>query len=576
MNAFQSLINIAPKTYGVYILKNINSQIIYVGKARNIFKRLKNYLNADDLKTKLIVENAFSADFIITTNETEALILESNLIKKHQPRYNILLKDDKAYLYIAIDEKKDFPNLELIRKKNKNKLCIGPYTSGQKLKNLIRLVNKIFPLRKCKDNVFKIAKKPCVYYQIKMCKAPCVNLINKSEYKEILKKVIHVLKGNTKNIIEETKNEMLRASNNLEFENASILRDKINDLLILNEKQNVIFNNQSDIDFITFRTFNDFHLINILILRNGMIIGQNNYSFDINYTAQEITARFLVDYYIKNIIPKRIILNFEITDDIKLFLNTASISLSFSKYEKLKAIIENNISEYSSKLFLDVNKKLANALRLLELYKIECYDMSNTSGSNCVGARATYINGQKIKNLYRTYNIKTDAKSDDLKMMSEVLTRRMKDLDDSLPDLILIDGGKTQINAVKNIIRDKCKIISIAKEKSANKLDKIYDLTNDKITKLNLEDDLVLYLMQIRDETHRFVLNFHRKKRGKTFKTSILDGIKGLSSIKKLNIISSFPNLYELKQVKQVDEAEISKRFKISISVIKAIKDRLV
>lgn len=522
MLLFKKLTNNAPVTAGVYIIKNKFNEIIYIGKAKNINKRLRSYLKTNISKTQSIVSNAASFEFISTSNELEALLLESNLIKKHKPRYNILLKDDKAYLYIAIDKNKKFPMLELIRKKNSQKICFGPYVSGKSVKLILSVLNKVFPLRKCKDSVFKISKKPCIYYQMQYCSAPCVDFIESIEYQKLIKKIEKVLKGNFKNIINDLEKEMLLASDNLDFEKASLLRDKLKALEILKEKQSVVLNSNDDIDLLTLKKLESIFVLNVLIVRNGVLLGQNNYSFDVNIEANELIERFLVDYYLQNIVPPQILVNFKIpSTTIVEFLKDAKIieSETYKDHTNLLPIVEQNILEFSKNSVLNVSEKLARLLHLLELHKIECYDMSNLSGTNCVGAKVVFINGEMFKTLYRKYKIKTSTSADDLKMMQEVVSRRIKDLD-PLPDLIILDGGKTQINAVKDLVN--VPIISIAKNKKGLR-DKIYYLKNSKIIKIEPDDDVLFFIMRIRDETHRFVLSFHRKLRDKVALASELN-----------------------------------------------------
>lgn len=512
MLPFNKFILDAPKTFGVYILKNNFGEIIYIGKAKNIYKRLQSYLKIEESKTLSIISNTATMEFVTTINELEALILESNLIKKHKPRYNILLKDDKDYAYIAIDKKNNFPKLEIIRKKDNKKICFGPYISGKNIRLILSIINKVFPLRKCKDNVFKISKKPCLYYQMKYCSAPCVGFIEHEMYKTFINKIEKVLKGNFKSIFNDLEKEMLLASDNLDFEQAGFLRDKIKALEILKEKQNVVLESNEDLDLLTLKKLNDFFVINVLVIRNGLLLGQNNYSFDKDTETEELIERFIVDYYMENLIPPKILVNFKISNpNILEFLKDTKISDDLKQFTKLLAIVEKNILEFSKNSILNINEKLARLLKLLEIHKIECYDMSNLSGTNCVGAKVVYINGEKFKNLYRKYKIKTETKADDLKMMQEVISRRIKD-NEPLPDLIMLDGGKTQINAVKSLI--KVPIISIAKNKTGLR-DNIYYLKENKIIKIDANDDVLFYLMSIRDETHRFVISFQRKLREK-------------------------------------------------------------
>jgi len=572
LELFYKIYENSPNKTGVYILKNINKDIIYIGKAVDIRKRLASYLKANDDKTISIVKKTVEGNFILANNENEALILEANLIKKYQPKYNILLKDDKSYLYIAINKNKKFPYIELIRKKNEKYICFGPYTSKQNVRNIVNILNKVFLTRKCKDSVFKISKKPCLYYQIKQCLAPCVNYVDSRSYKIIIDDLIKVLHGKTDKIIKDLNNKMKTASNILDYELALNYRDKIKDLNLLKQKQNVIINVSTDIDIVTLKKIKDLYIINIIIIRNGILIGQNNYSYSTMYKQDEVVESFLSSFYVDNFIPKNLYLNFKINNKffIRLFKNTKQVK-NLNKFSKILPLIENNIQYYLESLKIDLNLKLANLLNINNISRIECYDMSNISGSFSVGARVVYIDSIKVKNLYRKYKIKLNANSDDLKMMKEVLYRRFKDEQDTYPDLVLLDGGKTHINAVKTIIKNNIKLLAIAKDASYK--DKVYYFDSKKIVKLELDDELIFYLMKIRDEAHRFVNTFHKSKRDKYIKNSILDDVSGLSLEHKIKILKKYPNLIHITYE---DEDKILKNLNISKKTLILIKNKIL
>jgi len=536
----KSTIKEAPNAPGVYIFKNSDGIVIYVGKAKSLKNRLKNYVTKDaDVKLSALQGNITSLEVIRTASEVEALILESNLVKKYKPRYNIQLKDDKAYPYIKINIKRDWPRLEFVRRVNPDgALYFGPYTSSNVLRGLLSVLNKAFPLRKCADTVFRAAKRPCLNYEIGRCLAPCCGLIKREEYQGILDAVISVLKGNTDTVIKALEKEMLMASDSLDFEEAAKAREKMKALNDLAQGLSVLIpGDERDIDVISATQNDNLIAFNVMFVRKGALIGQANFAFDAG-NMLEAATRFLVDYYMRNMVPDEILLPFEIKDEAlldlikKRALKKVKILVRASKeLKKVKLLSEQNLELYVKNYSGQDSKWNAISAELAKflgvsgpIFSVECFDMSNISGTGCVGAKVRFDAGKPSKDSYRKYKIKGDFKGDDLKMMQEVLSRRLKRVEEEpLPDLVLIDGGKTQLKAVYSVFSKygivKNGLCSIAKDKALSRglsKDKIYHIDADGlITRLSVSQSLLNFLKLIRDEAHRFVISYHRDLRDK-------------------------------------------------------------
>ena len=547
------LINGSSKDPGVYLFKDVDGQVIYVGKAKNLRERLKSYIKAEsvkhlsrslDIKLQSLVSKIKGLETIISSTETEALILESQLIKKYKPRYNIQLKDDKNYPYIKIDLKKDWPRFEIARRfKTDGALYFGPYTSTRYIKQLSSVINEVFLLRKCNDVVFKTAKRPCINYDMHNCLAPCQEYISKENYLGIVGGVIDLLKGRVRKLIENMKKEMILASDNMDFEEAARIREKIKILEVLSSKQGIINPNDArDIDVITYKLSSKSHYFNIAVLRAGILIGMSNVEFIGEGTKEQALARFIADHYVKNVVPDLIIQPFDLYEEgLSTFLkkrrqegghkNFILTKKSTRHIKSLRFMAEKNLDDF-------INKKLAIKSRWVklseELSKVlsddlndietaECYDISNISGQHTVGAKVFFDRGLAIKDNYRRYKIKGEYRGDDLSAMKEVLERRLLNLaEEPLPDLILIDGGKTQLNAVQDVflklgLTKPSLLASIAKDKTRPKglsQDKIYRVKKSgSIEPVVLSMEALNLMKMIRDEAHRFAISYNRKSR---------------------------------------------------------------
>lgn len=537
----RQILKSAPDAPGVYLYKHANGAVIYVGKAKSLKNRFKSYLNPDDVdgpKLKVLVANISDAEFIRTSTEFEALILESNLIKKYKPRYNVLLKDDKSFPYIKINKKTSWPRVQIVRRVlDDGAMYFGPYTSSRLLKNIISTINVAFPFRKCADGVFKSAKRPCINYEIKQCLAPCCDLVTKTEYAGIIDGVVSVLKGRTHDVIKALEKEMVLASDNLEFEFAAQILERVNSLKSFSEAQSVVLSTNKNMDVISFAKEGENFAFNILLVRDGMLLGQSNIFIKGPYDEQEALRRFLIDHYIKNIVPSTISIPFELVDESVLSLLRSKYRgqgkfilthKTIKEVKGLRSIGSKNLEEQ----LRSANAKqvrASNAMTYISellsfdkpLNSIECYDMSNISGKYAVGVKVVFEQGLPVKPLYRKYKIKGDFKGDDLKMMKEVVGRRLKYIEgEPLSDAVLIDGGKTQLKVVfeefSNVGFFPELLFSIAKDKTSSKglsLDKIYYVHKGAIKELKVNPELLNFLKMIRDETHRFAISYHRSLR---------------------------------------------------------------
>lgn len=566
-----------PLSPGVYIMKDKFGNIIYIGKAKRLKNRVSQYfLNKNHTdKVKSMVSQVADFDYILTNSELDALVLECNLIKKHQPFYNILLKDGKSYPYIKLDLGEDFPKLEVVRKIKRDKAkYFGPYFNISP-SEIINAVNYAYPIRTCnkkiKDN--NKMKKGCLNYSLGLCSAPCMCKITKSDYMKFIPKVIDFLNGKDENVYEIICKKMEQAVQIENFELAIKLRDLKFMLLKLRERSVTALHNTEDIDVFGM-AYNDYFVVfSVLIIRQGKMMGARCYSFDnIQIDNEQMLMSFLTQYYVKDkILPKKILLPIEIDTDDALFK-----SLSEVLGKKIDVIVpqkginkdlilqaNKNAEEFLNKNYELENKKqrkkfeiLENIKNLLGLknipFRMECYDISNISGTSSVCSMVVFLNGAKASKHYRKFKIKEVIGPNDFESLKESITRRLEKLsgDDvsfsMTPDLIVIDGGKGQINTCRELIKSYNKdidVISLAK-----KQEEIFVEDNPLSVKLSKDSPELKLLQKLRDEAHRFAITFHRKLRKKKQVVSILDEIEGLGKIKKEALIEKFKTVKRIKK----------------------------
>ena len=549
-----------PKKPGVYIMRNADGEIIYIGKAKNLLNRVRSYFREklDRPKTQILMSHFDSLEYIITNSEKEALILEANLIKKHHPRYNIQLKDDKRYPYVKITDEK-FPRLVITRNITKNGIYYGPFTDVGSVKRTVKFLKSLFKIRTCRN-----MDGPCLNAQIDLCYAPCTGNITEKEYSEIINKIDQ---GKYSVIVKNLKKEMKEAAENEEYEKAAVLRDQIESIEEIMEKQFVdLVDDDLDQDVIAIAKGKIDIYVVIMPVRNGKITGRDDFlmSGSEHDSTSEIISSFIQQYYGYNRhVPKQILLSEEI-DDKELLQewlsdlrgNKVHIKVP-QKGVKLRLV---KMAEKNAEIIKHQKKKLENSMielkKYLKLEKlprvIEGYDISNISGKFAVGSKVSFKDAKPNKKMYKHFRMETPGPND-FAMMKELLTRRLKMIEtDPEPDLIVIDGGKGQLGMACDVLDElnlsHIPIIGLAKE-----FEEIY-LPNSKRPIIIPKNNRALHLLQqVRDESHRFAITYHRKLRSKNISQSSLDDIKGIGKKRKINLLKEFGSIENIKNA-SVDE----------------------
>ncbi len=570
-----------PNKPGVYQMEDHQNEILYIGKAKNLAKRVINYTSLNNLTRRLqrMVSLTKHMNFFVTNNEIEALLLECNLIKKHKPRFNIILRDDKSFPYILINKEYKFPRLLKYRGAKKIKgLYYGPFVSPSAANYTLISLQKSFLLRSCSENYFNNRKRPCLLYDIKRCSAPCVNYINESEYNESIEDAKKFLNGSTKKIKTKLEKQMKIASKKQMYEEAGRLRDRIKSINQIQKYQSVYIKDMRNIDIFAIKMEEGKSCIYGMFYRNGSNYGNKSF-FPIhenNATEQEILESFLYQFYSDKEIPPKILINlnpkeFKYTERILSFKNNKKIIIQKPLVgEKNKHLIlaENNASENikikkaSHENHKNALNKIKNFLNMSKIpERIEVFDNSHIQGKDSVGAMIVVDqNGFSPKN-YRKYNIRYDSQenktslSDDYYMMKEVLKRRLKNYGKEkntiIPDLIIIDGGRGQFNKVKKILEEKknksIRLISISKGKHRNIGREIIHTENQNIN-LKHNDSLLYFIQRIRDEAHRFAITSHRSRRKNTAFKSIFDEIPNIGPKRKKSLLLHFGSVDKLKK----------------------------
>ena len=571
---------------GVYIMHSSSGAVIYVGKAKNLKNRVSQYFNNSPKPTKVVamVEHVEDFEYFITLSERDAFALENNLIKKYKPFYNILLKDDKAYPYIKVTVKDEYPRLEVVRKiKTDGSKYFGPYISSISPYALIKIVNMAYPLRTCKGNLPKKPKRPCLNYSLGLCSAPCAKYVSKEEYKKIVQKAMDFLRGNDSDIEKILEAKMKVASSIENFEKALEIRDMLK--MINNLKQKVVADLPSDksIDVISYVNNGILGAICTLTIRHGKVLGITNQSVvDASIDEKETISQYVVQYYEKHEYPKELLLNMDVDDVTKEAIKTKIIcpqkgtKLNLIKMANLNANEYLNKIEYKENIEYDKTvgalEKLKDKLNLKRVpNRIECYDISHISGTNQVASMVVFIAGKVAKNMYRKFKIPNYEKgSNDFESLRQTLIRRFNELkkDDvsftQKPDLIVIDGGKGQLSSTYPVLKDfnvQCDIISLAKS-----YEEVYVPNNNMPIMLKRGSSELRLLQNIRDEAHRFAISFHRKLRTKNEIKSPLDEIIGLGKVKKQALLNQFKTLDEIKNA-SVEELNLVKGIDINLAI---------
>lgn len=581
----ESTVSSLPHLPGVYMMLDQKSTVIYVGKAKDLHKRVSSYTRfsgAAHSKTTVMLQRVMKVDTLVTNTEKEALLLEASLIKKHKPKYNILLRDDKNYPYIKVTVGEKWPRVFMARRKSRDDArYFGPYSSSSAMWSTLRLISSLFPLRNCKGSELKKRKRPCLNNQIGKCLAPCTGNADHQTYQENVKKIILLLEGKNKELTKTLQHQMETAAQVLDFERAAQLRDQISALARTLEKQLIAASHNKDQDVFGFARQNASVSLSVMFIRNGLINGNRSYYLAEPYGEDSaILSQVLSQLYgTRNFPPGEIILPFK-PDDLDLHQEHLSETIS----RKVALIVPQRGANHqllqlantnAEKLFEEKEQKKnswqalsASMQHTLHLQnsptRIECLDISNIGGKQAVGSLVCFTEGHPDKTKYRHYKIRSLDTPNDYAMMKEVLERRLERgiNEESLPDLFLVDGGKGQLGIALAVaqelgVKDKIEWIGIAKERE-DEGEKLYKPERKNPILLANYNPILLFLMKIRDESHRYGITFHRKLRNKATLGSELNLIPGVGEAKKKLLLREMGSLKRIKQASIKELMEVN------------------
>ena len=571
MKNFKEKLALVPTKPGSYQMKNKDGVIIYVGKAKNLKNRLKSYFTTTVTgKTKMLVEDIDDFEYIVTTSELESLILEITLIKKYNPKYNILLKDDKTYPYIELTNEK-YPVLKVVRnvkrKKDKNYLY-GPYPNVNAARKTVNIINRIYPLRKCD----KLKKDLCLYYHIHECLGYCKKQIPEEEINQMKKEIISFLKGDAEIITKRLEEEMSKASELMNYEKALELKNMLEDIKITLNKQKIDLNKNYNFDLINYYKDKNYLSIEIFFIRDGLLFGRHNEIISSITEPEEEIIEYLIKFYEKtSVLPKELYIPEKLDENlIKEYFNIKVTKPQKGKLKNLLDLAKENAKEHleekeellkkDDELRMSAINELKDLLKLEKVSRMESFDNSHLFGTFYVGGMVVFNDFLPLKDEYRKYKIATDVK-DDLSAMKEVLYRRyykvlMENLDK--PDLIVMDGGKTQISVAKEIINSlglNIPIIGLVKN-DKHKTSQIMN-ENYEILDIKKNSNLFLFLTKIQDEVHRYAINYHRNIKSKGALSSILDVVPGIGEERRKSLLRKFGSLKRIKEATKEELMEV-------------------
>ncbi len=570
MDVIKEKLKLLPENPGVYIMLDKYGNVIYVGKARVLKNRVRQYFHNSPKPEKVMkmVENIANFNYIITNSEIDALALENNLIKKYKPKYNILLKDDKTYPYIKVNIKDEFPNFSITRKLKKDGCkYFGPYMGGINCKDILDILQLSFSVRLCHTQITAKPKRECLNYHIKRCSAPCAHLVNSEEYSKQVKKAVAFLDGNFKEAESLLKTKMFSASENENFELALEYKNKLNMLTKLEAKRITALSTFIDADIIAYATNGLYSAVNILVTRKGIMQGGNSFALDEAHISDgEALTAFIVQYYSNHEIPSEIIVEDfceeELLESYFKEKFNKSVEISFVKQgvkAQLLKMARKNAQEYLEKsidkikhrddMTVNACKRLQQLLHLAKYpRRMECYDISNVSGVDKVGSMVVFVDGEADRSSYRRFKIKTVDGANDFASLQEVLTRRLQKLGTeeeerfAKPDLIIIDGGKGQLSAVQEIFKSlyvsDIELVSLAKRE-----EEIFTPYSDESIKISHRDYALKMLQRIRDEAHRFAITYFRNLHSKNSLSSVLSEIDGVGKAKRIALMEKFTTI---------------------------------
>jgi len=590
-NSLKEKVNKAPRSPGVYLMKDSVQKIIYIGKAGNLKSRISSYFTGNDTRpmAPFLMLRVHDIEFITTATEKEALILENNLIKRHHPRYNVNLRDDKTYYHLSLDPAEKFPRLQLVRRRQNNAVFyFGPYPSSAAAKETLKFVQQIFPLRSCRDHDFQLRKRPCLEHQIGRCLAPCKDLIDEESYRRLVENSVSFLQGRRKSLIANLKAQMQEASQKLNYEEAARLRDRIGAVEQTLEKQNVDWAESRDIDVLGVYASKDYFQVCILFIRGGKLLGSKSFTpLKIKADITEVISSSLTQYYDAEAnLPEEILIPCHLPDEAVIAewltdKKEKKVVLTIPSRGTKNALLDMAVANARS-LWETGQKKEEQKLVALHILqerlsleklpqRIECYDISNISGKHAVGSMVVFQDGGPDKAGYRRFRIKMVSEADDYAMMYEVLARRFAH-GENLPDLVVVDGGKGQLNIALSVLKDlkiKIDVIGLAKEertifssqgiikmKAGKSEDRVYLPRRKDPVYLKAWPHALALLQKVRDEAHRFALSYHHQLKQKNDLRSILDEIPDIGEARRKILLKHFGSS---KQVKGATLEELQK-----------------
>ncbi|MFS0645220.1 excinuclease ABC subunit UvrC [Siminovitchia sp. 179-K 8D1 HS] len=572
-NTIKHKLEILPDLPGCYLMKDRHGTIIYVGKAKILKNRIRSYFTGShDTKTQRLVSEIEDFEYIVTSSDIEALILEMNLIKKHSPKYNVLLKDDKSYPYIKLTNERH-PQLIITRKVKKDKgKYFGPYPNAQAANETKKLLDRLYPLRKCQA----LPDRVCLYYHLGQCLAPCVNEVSGETYKQLTNEITRFLNGGYKTVKKELENKMYEASNNLEFERAKEYRDQIAHIEATMEKQTIISADFTDRDVFGFWIDKGWMCVQVFFIRQGKLIERDVSLFPVYAEEEEEFLTYLGQFYLQaqHFKPREILLPQSVDERLaEQLVGTKILKPKRGLKKDLVELAQKNakmalhdkfaLIERDEERTIGAVEKLGKAMGIYPPYRIEAFDNSNIQGADPVSALVVFINGRPDKKEYRKYKIKTVEGPDDYESMREVVRRRYtRVLKDNLPlpDLILIDGGKGQIEAAKDILINELgleiPVAGLAKDEKHRTSELLFG-DPLKVVELGRNSPEFYLLQRIQDEVHRFAITFHRQLRGKSAFQSALDEVPGVGPARKKLLLRHFGSLKKMKEASLEDFANI-------------------
>jgi len=576
----------APKSAcGVYLFKEAGGRVLYVGKAVNLRNRLRSYLQnpeRHDPKTDLMLKKAARVDFLLTASEREALILERNLIKEHRPRFNVMLRDDKNYLCLRLNLKEEYPTLRFVRRFHADgALYFGPYSSASMARETLKVMKRAFKLRTCKESRLAPRSRPCLEYQLEQCLAPCAGMVDCDSYRQAAREAVQFLKGRGRNLVQQLKGQMAEAASNLEFEKAAMLRDRITAIDQTLARQDMARPNFLDQDVLGLARKGGRALVLVLMVRGGLVTGSREYYFPDSLPESELLGGFLKQYYTEERpLPDEILLPCDLPERrllqevfreqkgaaVRLLAGkkgeeTPALPQKTNHRTRLLRLAEENAwaawERRQTKLEPgDALRDLQARLHLAQIpERLECLDISTLQGSQAVGALVAFTNGVPDKSGYRRFRIREVAGQDDYAMLREVVRRHYGKEGQTLPDLLVVDGGQGQLNvvlqALKEIGAPSFPVVGLAKaaiQDGREVRDRLFfpGRKNPRFLPANAPGWMLL--LRLRDETHRFAITYHRGRARKEMVASVLDGIPGIGPKRRQRLFQKYPDLEALKQ----------------------------